>query len=101
MGANRRSINLNTWADKCAWASDSLLYCAVPQNLPSNAGLMRSEFNTLPDDIYRVDLNANSLTKINNADQTHPVRNPILSKDGKKFMFTDSETGTLYSYDLK
>ncbi len=101
MGANRRTLNLNTWADKCAWAGDTELFCAVPQSLPDNSGVMRSEFTTLADDVYHIDLSVGSAVKVSTGDQTHPVRQPIVSKDGSQFIFTDAVTGRLYRYDLK
>jgi hypothetical protein len=101
IGTNRKSLNIATWADKCAWASDNQIYCAVPKNLPANAGLSRRDFATLPDDIFRIDINAGTFTKINTPDQTRPVRKPVLSKDGTKLLFSDAETGRLYSYTIK
>ena len=101
IGANRKNINLKTWADKCAWAGDTDLYCGVPQNLPPNSGLSRREFATLPDDVYHVDLATGASEKISTADQTHPVMNPVVNRDSTKLIFTDAETGKLYSYDLK
>ena len=101
LGANRRPLSLNTWADKCTWASDSELYCGVPQSMPDKAGLLRSDFSTLPDDVYRVDVRAGSVTKLNLPDLTHPIKNPVLNKDRDKLIFSDAQDGKLYSYDLK
>ena len=101
MGANRKSLQINTWADKCVWAGETDIFCGVPQDLPENAGLQRSEFATLPDDVYHIDLTLGSAVKINTPDQTFPVRAPIVTKDKTKFIFTDASTGKLYSYDIK
>ncbi len=101
IGANRRNLQINTWADKCAWASDSLLYCAVPQNLPDNAGLKRDDFVNLPDDVYRVNLNTGISQKINTPDQNYTVRQPVLNRDKTKLIFSDANSGKLYSYDVK
>jgi hypothetical protein len=100
MGQNRRRLNLNTWADKCTWASESEIYCAVPQGLPSNSGLQRNLFATLPDDIYRINLASGVSTKINLPNQNRPVRQPVLNADQTKLFFSDAETGQLISYDL-
>ncbi len=99
LGANRKNLNLNTWADKCAWADETNLYCGVPRNLPSDAGVLRSQFTTLPDDVYHVDLALGIALKISAPDQTHPIRQPVISKN--KMIFTDAETGKLYSYALR
>ncbi len=101
IGANRRTIELNTWADKCAWTDDTTVYCAVPQNLPDNAALSRTEFQTLPDDVYRINVNTGAATKLLLPDLTHAIRNPIVTKDGSQMIFSDAATGKLYSYDLK
>lgn len=101
MGANRKNLGLNTWADKCVWADESEIICAVPQNLPPNSGLLRSEFDKLEDDVYRIDLTTGSAVKINSPDQNHSIRQPVISSDKSKLMFTDANSGSLYSYDLK
>ena len=37
-GQNHTNLNLNTWADKCTFADNQTMYCAVPKTLPSGAG---------------------------------------------------------------
>jgi hypothetical protein len=101
VGQNRRDIKLQTWADKCVWSGEADIYCAVPQGLPDNAGLQRSDFVTYPDDIYHVNLQNGTMSRISTPDQTHPVQNPVVSADGSKFIFNDAQDGKLYSYDLK
>lgn len=101
IGANRRALNIQTWADKCVWASDTEMYCGVPQNLPDNAGIQRSDFATLPDDVYHIDLTTGLAAKMDLPDLTHAIREPVLNKDKSKLIFSDAATGKLYSYDLK
>lgn len=101
LGRNRRNLNIQTWADKCVWTSDAELLCGVPQGLPDNAGLQRSGFSTLPDDLYRINLTTGASTKISTPGQNYPISNPVLNRDKTKLIFSDAETGKLYSYDLK
>jgi Tol biopolymer transport system component len=101
IGRDRHSLSIQTWADKCAWASDTELYCGVPQSLPDNAGIRRENFATLPDDVFRIDLNTGVASKITSPEQNHPIRQPVLNRDKSKLIFTDAETGQLFSYDLK
>ena len=100
MGADRKNLQLHTWADKCAWQNETTLFCGVPQNMPADAGVMRSQFINLPDDVYKIDLLAGTAVKITTPDQNHPVRSPIVNKDGTKFIFSDTQTGALYSYNI-
>lgn len=101
MGANRKNLSLRTWADKCVWAGDTDIFCAVPQDLPPNAGLLRAQFTTLPDDVYHIDLSVGSAVKLNAPDQRFPVQQPVVNAEKTKFIFTDAVTGKLYSYDIK
>jgi hypothetical protein len=101
LGSGRRNLKINTWADKCTWATETDLYCGVPQDLPENAGLARSEFSELADDIYHIDLETGSAVKINTPDAAFPVENPVVDKSQSKLFYTDASTGKLYSLDLK
>ncbi|MCI0479578.1 hypothetical protein L0Y59_03455 [Candidatus Uhrbacteria bacterium] len=100
IGEDRRSINLQTWADKCAWKDETQVVCGVPRTLDTGAGLARDRFQSVPDDIFLVDLRTGVSTKISTPEQNHPIRNPVLSADKKKLMFSDAANGRLYSYDL-
>lgn len=101
LGAGRRTFNLNTWADKCTWADENNIYCGVPQNMPNNAGISRRDFNTLPDDVYHIDLSSGLATKVPLPDTGYTVRSPVVSSDKSKLIFSDAQSGKLYSYDLK
>jgi Tol biopolymer transport system component len=100
IGENRRGLNLNTWADKCAWKNESELICGVPQSLGLGAGLDPQKYTSTPDDVYRVDLRTGVSTKINTPEQIHPIRNPVLSADKSKLIFTSGSSGRLYEYVL-
>lgn len=101
MGENRHSLGLNTWIDKCVWNSDTVIYCAVPQNLPENAGLQPSLYADLPDSLYKVNLanGQNSLIAI--PDQSQTMKNLSVSKDGALLYYTDAATGQLKLIKLK
>ncbi len=101
LGANRRSLNLNTWADKCAWGTDAELFCGVPKSLPDDAGLLRSQYSSLPDDIYRIDVAAGTAVKISTPEETFSLQSPRVNRDRTKLVFTDAATGKLYTYSLR
>lgn len=100
IGEGRRAIRLNTWASKCAWRNEDEVICGVPQSLEIGAGLAPDRFASVPDDVYQVNLKTGVSTKISTADQTHPIRQPVISADKSKLIFTDAVTGRLYSYRL-
>lgn len=101
MGDHRHSLGVNTWVDKCTWSSDTIVYCAVPQNLPDNAGLARSLYANLPDTVFKLDLasNRSSVVAIPATDTT--MSNLSLSKDGSSLYYTDAASGQLKLIKLK
>jgi hypothetical protein len=56
IGQNRQQLNLETWASKCTFRSNTSLICAVPQGLPDGAGLVPINSLDIPDDIYEINL---------------------------------------------
>ncbi|MCR4278354.1 MAG: hypothetical protein NUV81_00400, partial [bacterium] len=100
IGENRRSLKLNTWADKCVWEDETAIICGVPQSLDFGAGLAPQNFRSNPDDVYRIDLKSGIASKISTPDQIFPIRQPILPSDKSKLIFTNAVTGRLYEYEL-
>lgn len=93
IGSNRELLKLNTWANKCAFADDKTLYCAVPRSLPQGAGISPSIANGTPDDLYKIDLTTGFKTNINlNGD--YSVENIYFDKNENKLLFSDyNQTG--------
>ncbi len=56
LGSGRTKIGLDTWADKCTFASETTVYCAVPRSLETGTGFMPSLANDNPDDIYKINI---------------------------------------------
>lgn len=100
MGDNRSSIGLNTWADKCTWSSNTVIYCAVPLEMPDNAGLGRELYRTLPDGIYRVDLSSGRSTLIGIPEESTSVNNISVTNDESELFFTN-DFGQLEVMQLK
>ncbi len=101
MGDDRHSLALNTWADKCAFASSSIAYCAVPQNLPVNSGLQRSLADDLPDVLYKIDLNTSGVSLVAIPDSTMSMQNLEVAADGSVLYFQNASTGKLSVIHLK
>ncbi|MBI5369690.1 hypothetical protein HZA85_00655 [Candidatus Uhrbacteria bacterium] len=101
MGDHRKSLSINTWVDKCAWAGIATVYCAVPQGLPPNAGLQPKAFGTFPDAIYRIDVDSGSsaLVAIPNGEKT--LSKLFVTNDQSVLYFTNLQTGNLESLKLK
>lgn len=93
IGSGRKNLELNTWADKCAFADDNTLYCAVPQSLPTGAGITPAVAAGVTDNIYKIDLKTGLKTAVNAGDN-YSVTNLSYDKINKRLIFTDpTKTG--------
>ncbi|MEK7620312.1 MAG: hypothetical protein AAB413_03700 [Patescibacteria group bacterium] len=100
MGDNRRSLGFNTWVDKCTWSSSTVIYCAVPLELPPNAGLQRSLYDNEPDALYKLDLSVGTSTLIAIPAEETSMNNLRVSDDESLLYFT-STSGQLELMRLK
>ena len=101
MGENRHSLGLNTWADKCTFSTSTVVYCAVPRNLPANAGLMRSLASGNPDTLYKIDTATNKVTLVAIPSEDTTMENLSVSSDAANLYFTSQSDGTLQTIRLK
>ena len=101
IGQNRRKLNLDTWVDKCTFSNHTTAYCAVPKNLPENAGIFAAEMDSSPADIYRIDLTTGLKSLVATPEGNHNIDQLIPSADGRYLYFTSKTDGRLYRIQLK
>ncbi len=90
MGEDRRSLGLNTWVDKCTWASSSIAYCAVPIDLPDNAGLGRHLYENEPDALYKLDLSSGRSTLVAIPEEDTAMNDLFLTDDQSVLYFSNT-----------
>lgn len=101
VGSNRHSINLETWASKCAFADNSTVYCAVPDYLEKGAGMFPELAQYSSDSLYKINLKTNSTELIAEPDRSYNMSNLSISSDGKNLYFSDVNTGKLEKIRIK
>lgn len=95
IGAATLKLSVNTWADKCIFADDKTIYCAVPRSLPFAAGFDRTKA-IIGDDLYRIDLTTATKTPVAIfASRQYVINDLLLSEDGKTLYFVDQGSGNL------
>lgn len=103
VGNNKQALNLQTWADKCTFASGAA-YCAAPTSIPDGAGFVPELAAGVPDNIWRVDLTSGASSLIaqpvDSTGAALTASNLTVSSDGRYLYFTDSQ-GRLRSVLLK
>lgn len=101
IGGGRRSFSLLTWADKCAFADEKIVYCAVPQNLSEGVGFQPTLAANTPDSIYRLDLETGSSILIAELEGGYSIKNLMVSKTEKVLYFTDNATASVHQIKLQ
>lgn len=98
---NRTDLSLATWSSKCTFASNTEVYCAVPQNLERGAGLYPELADKTQDNLYKIDLASGVKTLIAIPDGAYNVSQIMVPENQNVLYFTDKKTDQIYSVKLK
>lgn len=99
IGSGRAPLELQTWADKCVFASNSELYCAAPKTLQTGAGMFPNLADNTADDLYYLNLNTNTKTLISQ-NNYYNMTNLVITADQRYLYFTDKQSGRLHRLNL-
>ena len=98
---NRQSIDLNTWASKCTFASNTEIYCAVPESLEKGAGLFPELADKTKDDLYRINLTTGTKELIAVPDGAYNISQIMVPASENNLYFTDKKSNLLYTVKLR
>ena len=101
LGTGRRSLGLYTWADKCVFANEATVYCAVPRTMEIGAGYLPSLSDTIPDNFYRINLASGSKTLIAEPIYSTTVKQLFVTGDESKLYWLEKDSGQLKEIYLK
>lgn len=101
IGNDRQRLSLNTWSEKCSFADNDSVYCAVPIEMVAGAGLYPQVSKTVTDDIYRIDLQTGVKTKLASMPEPHTVASLAVSDDESLLYFVDEQSGKTFKINLR
>ena len=99
IGGNRQMLKLNTWAEKCTFAGDNTLYCAVPRDLPQGAGILPEVAANNNDDMYKIDLKTGLKTNIS-LGSDYNIKSINYDQTKNKVFFTDATQNGIFEIKL-
>lgn len=99
IGNNRKNLQINTWANKCAFAGEATLYCAVPRDLPAGSGMNPELAAGVYDNLYKIDLTTGYKTPIN-LGTNYTINNISYNATEKKLFFTDASQSGVFEVNL-
>ncbi len=100
IGNNRKRLQIQTWANKCAFADNATLYCGVPESLDEGSGLF-GQLNTTNDYLYRINLKTGSKELIAKPLGSYSISKLLISSDQGYLYFNDAKTGQIFKVRLK
>lgn len=98
---NRQSLSISTWASKCTFSSDTVVYCAVPQSLERGAGLFPELADQTQDDLYKINLKTGTQELVAVPDSAYNISKLMVSTADDYLYFTDKKTNQLYQIRLR
>lgn len=99
IGGSRVRLDVRTWADKCTFAGDDVMYCAEPVSLPSGAGLQRDIAAGTLDHLLKIDLTTGIARDITPVGFEATIDALTVAGDGNSLFVADS-AGQLTKVDL-
>ncbi|PIT87647.1 MAG: hypothetical protein COU31_01700 [Candidatus Magasanikbacteria bacterium CG10_big_fil_rev_8_21_14_0_10_40_10] len=99
INSNRNMVNVNTWPDKCAFASDDAIYCAVPNSLPDGAGMNKTSADSAVDSLYKIDLTTGLKTPLP-LDSNYTINSISYDAKNQKLYFTDANQNGIFEVNL-
>lgn len=99
IGADRRLLNINTWADKCAFENDRYVLCGVPTSLDAGSGFAPALADQTPDQLFRIDTQTGIRTQIPLGD-THTIDSIFYNEQEGAVYFTDKNKAGLFQARL-
>lgn len=99
IGSNRQNLGINTWANKCTFAGDTTIYCAVPRTLEQGAGLKPELSNSTIDDVYKIDLKSGLKSSIATGGD-YTISGISYDETNKRLIFTDQNKAGVYEIKL-
>lgn len=101
IGTDRKTLGVETWAEKCAFRDNNELYCAVPDELPKGAGMFSELRKNTKDTLYKIDVETGLKKIVAVPDETFNMSDLMISGDGDNLYFRDHKNETLHKIELE
>ncbi|HNX11218.1 MAG TPA: hypothetical protein PKI61_03685 [bacterium] len=101
IGAARTDLKINTWADKCTFATATEIYCAVPESLERGAGMLPDLALKTKDNLYKIDVTTGAKKLIAIPNGSFNINSLVVTKDQSQLYFTDQTSNQVYAVSLR
>ncbi len=88
IGSSRENLGVETWVEKCTFKSDSVIICAVPDEVTSGSGLDHRLIDST-DSLYEINITTGSKKLLGYPVLDMEISNLYVSDDNSILYFTD------------
>lgn len=99
IGSGRQALQINTWADKCTFANDDVVYCAVPREMPQGAGISPAIVSNSYYDLYRIDTKT-GLKQGVALGGDYRIKDMTFDQKNNKLFFTDAAQSGVFEVNI-
>ncbi|MCB9799031.1 hypothetical protein H6758_04900 [Candidatus Nomurabacteria bacterium] len=99
IGTGRKSLKINTWANKCTFENERFIYCGVPVSLDPGAGLEPSIADAIQDRIYKIDLQTGAQIEIPTP-ELYTIDSIQFDTKNRRLFFTDKIRSGIFNVQL-
>lgn len=92
--SGKKTVNVQTWADKCTYKDDNTILCAVPTEMVTGAGMQPDVMKFVPDHLYEIDVQTGATKRVVENLQSYTMTDLTIGPDGNLY-FIDQNSGTL------
>jgi len=100
LGTGKTNLEINTWADKCTFADESTVYCAVPRELDMGTGFIPDSAQDIADDIYKIDIMQGTKELIAEPLFDTTIDQLIINEDKNMLYWLEEDSGQIKKLNL-
>ncbi len=100
IGAERKMLNVATWAHKCVFKNELEALCAVPKELEAGSGLLPELAAGKADAIYQVNIQTGAKRKLLDPEANITIASMRYDNAGKTLYVTESANSTILKISL-
>ncbi|MFC1598865.1 hypothetical protein ACFL2U_02585 [Patescibacteria group bacterium] len=100
LGTGRTKLEIDTWADKCTFADEGTIYCAVPKKMSVGTGFNQTIADNTPDEIYKIDILTGTKELVAEPLYSTTVEQMVVSEDKSTLFWLEKNTGQIKKLNL-
>ena len=101
IGLNLKNLKTQTWANKCTFADNDTVYCAIPTQLETGAGFNQEIYDEYPDTILKINLLTGYKSILAIPEIGNTINKLMVSNNNQYLFYQDKFTNKIFKIKLR